>query len=116
MLKQSVFLMSLVVTGCANDPIIDHRGVNEAAYQRDFAECQSYAREVDTVSETIKDGAIGAAVGGAVGAILGDGHDARRGAGVGAVAGGGKGLTKAEQRKERVLYRCLQGRGYKILG
>ena len=116
MLKQSLVLVSLALAGCANDPIIDHRGVDEAAYQRDFAECQSYAREVDTVSETVKDGAIGAAVGGAVGAILGDGHNARRGAGVGAVAGGGKGLTKAEHRKERVLYRCLQGRGYKILG
>jgi outer membrane lipoprotein SlyB len=112
-------ILPLAVLGlgaCAHEPIIDRKGVDENAYQRDLAECRAYAAEVDTVGETVKSGAVGAAVGGAVGAILGNGHDARRGVGVGTVAGGGKGLTESERRKQRVMYRCMEGRGYRVLG
>ena len=112
----SALLLLSLATGCAHEPIVDRRGVNEANYQRDLAECRAYAGEVDTMGETIKGGSIGAAVGGVFGAIWGDRHMAERAAGTGAVAGGGKGLQEAEQRKEKVMYRCLKGRGYKVLG
>jgi len=105
-----------LAAGCASEPIVDRRGVDENAYQRDLAECRAYAQEVDTVGETLKSGAIGAAVGGVFGAIWGDGDVVERAAGTGAVAGGGQGLTEAERRKEKVMYRCLRGRGYKVLG
>ena len=112
-------LLAIAVLGlgaCAHEPIVDRKGVDEAAYQRDLAECRTYAAEVDTVGETVKGGAVGAVVGGTVGAILGNGHDAGRGAGIGSVAGGGKGLTRSERRKQRVIYRCMEGRGYRVLG
>jgi hypothetical protein len=105
-----------LAAGCASEPIVDQRGVDENAYQRDLAECRAYAAEVDTVGETLKGGAVGAAVGGVFGAIWGDRNMVERGAGTGAVAGGGQGLTEAEGRKEKVMYRCLRGRGYKVLG
>ena len=115
-MRMIAIIAATLIAGCASEPIVDRRGVDEAAYQRDLAECRGYASEVDTVGETVKDGAIGAAVGGIFGAIWGDSHTAGQGAGTGAVAGGGKGLTRAERRKEKVMYRCMQGRGYKVLG
>jgi len=105
-----------LASGCANEPIVDRKGVNEARYQADLTECHSYANQVDTAGETAKHGAIGAAVGATVGAIIGNSSTVERGAGVGAVAGGTKGFTKAERRKQRVLYRCLEQRGYHVLG
>ena len=105
-----------LAAGCANEPIIDRRGVDEAKYRADLAECRAYAEEVNTAGETATSGAAGAAIGASIGAILGNSGDAAQGAGVGAVAGGSKGFSKAEHRKERVMYRCLEHRGYKVLG
>ena len=115
-MKKLSILPLVLLVGCANEPIIDRKGVDETAYQQDLAECRAYAEEVDTPTETVKGGAIGAAVGTAVGTIFGDGRGAERGAGIGAIAGGSDGLTEAERRKERILYRCLKGRGYRVLG
>ena len=117
MIKTVMFIsLPLLLMGCANEPIVDRRGVDEQEYQDDLAECRSYAYQVDTAGETAKAGAIGIAVGASVGAILGDSHDVEKGAGVGAVAGGAKGFRRAEPRKEKVLYRCMKSRGYRVFG
>jgi len=47
---------------------------------------------------------------------LGNSDDAEQGAGIGAVAGGAKGFRKAEHRKEKILYRCMETRGYRVFG
>ncbi len=109
-------VLTTLASGCANEPIIDRRGVDPATYQADLAECRSYAAEVNTPVEGAKGGAVGAVVGGAIGAVLGNHHTAERGAGGGAVIGSTKGMTKAEERKERVMYNCMKGRGYRVLG
>ena len=115
---RTVMLLSLplLLMSCANEPIVDRRGVDEAQYQDDLAESRSYAYQVDTVGETAKAGAIGVAIGATVGAILGNSDDAEQGAGIGAVAGGAKGFRKAEHRKEKILYRCMETRGYRVFG
>ena len=105
-----------IVAGCAHEPIVDRKGVNEAKYQADLSECRAYAAQVNTAGETAKHGAIGAAVGATIGAIIGNSSDAERGVGVGAVAGGSKSFTAAERRKQRVMYRCMKHRGYRVLG
>lgn len=117
MIKAMMFIsLPLLLISCANEPIVDRRGVDEVQYQDDLAECRSYSHQVDTAGETAKAGAIGVAIGASVGAILGDSHDAEQGAGVGAVAGGAKGFRKAKHRKEKVLYRCMKSRGYRVFG
>ena len=108
--------LPLLLMSCASEPIVDRRGVDEAQYQGDLAECRSYAYQVDTAGETGKSASIGVAIGASVGALLGNSHDAEQGAGVGAVAGGAKGFRKAERRKKKVLYRCLKSRGYHVFG
>ena len=113
-----VSIISIIfISGCANDPIVDKRGVDEQKYQEDLAECRSYAEQVNSAAEGAKHGATGAVVGGAVGAILDDRHtSAGEGAAVGAVLGTTRGISKGENRKERVLQNCLKGRGYRVLG
>lgn len=106
-----------LIAGCASDrPIVDMKGVNQAQYRQDLAECRDYADEVNTGGEVAKGAAVGAVFGGVLGAVLGDSDTAQRGAGAGAVSGGARGADKAEQRKERVVYNCLRGRGYRVLG
>jgi outer membrane lipoprotein SlyB len=106
----------ILIAGCANDPIVDRRGHIEAEYEKDLAECRTYADEVSTLGEAAEHGAIGAVVGSVFGAVIGNSDAAGRGAGAGAVSGGTSGAVGAETRKERILYRCLKGRGYKVLG
>lgn len=105
-----------LLASCANDPIIDKRGVSEAQYQRDLAECRTYAEQVNSGAEVAEGAAIGAAAGAVIGAVIGNSDSAQRGAGAGAVSGGLKGGVRAEDRKERVLFNCLRNRGYKVLG
>ncbi len=106
----------LMIAGCANEPIIDTHGVDQAKYERDLAECKSFSEQVSVGKEAVEHGAIGAAVGAVFGAVLGDSSSVGRGAGAGAVSGGTGGATEAERRKERIVFRCLKGRGYKVLG
>jgi uncharacterized protein YcfJ len=105
-----------LLSACAHEPIVDRHGVDEDLYHQDLAECRAYAEEADTLGETTKRAAVGAAIGTTVGAIIGNHHTAERGAGVGAVAGGTRGFRDAEHRKEHVLYRCMEKRGYEVLG
>lgn len=116
MRRRYLWLLLVPLAGCANDPIVDMRGVDPARLDQDLAECRAYAAQVNTPAEAAKHGGIGAAVGGAIGAIIGDSGTAGKGAGIGAVSGATKGAGRAEQRKERVVRNCLKGRGYKVLG
>lgn len=115
----SLSVIFVLVSGCQTlqeDPVIDSRGVNQAQYQRDLAECRSYADEVDSGRAVLVSAASGAVIGTAAGAILGDSNTASRGAGVGAIAGGAKAALNTSERQQRIVRRCLQGRGYRVLG
>jgi uncharacterized protein YcfJ len=107
----------ILVSGCANDPIVDMRGVDEEKYQVDLAECRGVSEQVNSPAEGAKQGAVGAVVGGALGAIFDDGHaSAGEGAAAGAIVGTTRGISEGENRKERVLFNCLKRRGYHVLG
>jgi hypothetical protein len=86
---------SVLLTACAGAevrPIVDMKGVNEARYEKDLAECQGYAKEAS-----------------------GMGGTAAKGAGAGAVFGGAGGAYKGNESQEAVVKKCLVGRGYKVL-
>ena len=115
-------LCSLVVitaVGCAGAdvrPIVDMKGVNEAAYERDLQECQAYAKEQSGMGETAAKGAgAGAVVGGLLGLVTGGNKTGIvQAAGAGAVIGGAGGAFTGNQDQEAVVKRCLGGRGYKV--
>ena len=116
-------LFSLVVAvtvGCAGAnvrPLVDMKGVNEAAYENDLKDCQNYAQQQSGMGETAAKGAgAGAVVGGLLGLVTGgNGSGIAQAAGAGAVIGAAGGAFSGNQAQEAVVKRCLSGRGYKVL-
>ena len=98
-----------------NNPIIDSQGVNMAQYNLDLDACQQYADEVEIAQKATTGVVSGAVIGGVFGAVIGNSNTAQRGAGIGAVGGGARGVGEGLRERERVIKRCLMGRGYRVL-
>src|SRR6056297_3033635 len=90
---------TLLLAGCASDPIIDDTAVDSVQYQKDLEECREVAQQVKAASTIGKSALFSAAFGAATGAISG-------------VGGGG---LKADEEKSTVIKNCLRQRGYKVL-
>lgn len=117
-----VLLNTLLLTSCSsiedltgNNPIIDTQGVNLARYEADLLQCQNYADEVAIAQKAGSGAVTGAVVGGVFGAVVGNSDTAKKGAGIGAVGGGARGVGEGIRERERVIKRCLIGRGYRVL-
>ena len=110
----SLGLVAACVSACASqpNPIIDTKGVDMAAYRRDLAECTKYAEEINMAAGAAKGAAAGGAYGAAVGSINGR---AAEGAGTGAISGAAWSMLDADREKQRVVKRCVAGRGYHVL-
>lgn len=108
----AVMLGSLIVLGCASKPIVDTYNVDRVQYQKDLAECEDIARQVESGKITAKSAAFGAGVGAAYGVIGGGIGTA---AATGAVSGGAGGLLKSDYEKADVTKNCLRYRGYAVL-
>lgn len=122
MRNYSLLLCALLLASCAsvedltgNNPIIDTQGVNLAKYDTDLAQCEAYADEVAIAQKAGAGAVSGAVVGGVFGAIVGNSSTAKKGAGIGAVGGGARGVGQGIRERERVIKRCLIGRGYRVL-
>lgn len=112
----------LTMTGCSSvekltsyDPVVDPRGVNIAYYEADLLECRELGESANVSRDTATSAAGGAVVGGAIGAAVGNSSTAQRGAGVGAILGGVRGYQRGSREEERIIRRCLTGRGYRVL-
>jgi len=122
-MKKLLVLCSLVVVaavGCAGAdvrPIVDMKGVNESAYEKDLQECQAYAKEQSGMGSSAAKGAgAGAVVGGLLGLVTGSNKTGiAQAAGAGAVIGTAGGAYSGNQAQEAVVKRCLSGRGYRVL-
>lgn len=115
-----VSLLAVLLVACAGAdvrPIVDMKGVNEARYEKDLAECQNYAKEASGMGGTAAKGAgAGAVVGGLLGLVTGSNTTGIvQAAGAGAVIGGAGGAYKGNESQEAVVKKCLVGRGYKVL-
>ncbi len=113
-------LAALLLAACAGAdvrPIVDMKGVNEARYEKDLAECQSYAKEASGMGGTAAKGAgAGAVVGGLLGLVTGGNRtDILQAAGAGAVIGAAGGAYQGNESQEAIVKKCLVGRGYKVL-
>jgi hypothetical protein len=113
-------LVVITAVGCAGAdvrPIVDMKGVNDAAYEKDLQECQVYAKEQSGMGETAAKGVgAGAVVGGLLGLVTGSNRTGiLQAAGAGAVIGGAGGAFSGNQAQEAVVKRCLGGRGYRVL-
>ena len=64
-LTLSLISGAVLLTACAGAevrPIVDMKGVNEARYEKDLAECQDYAKEASGMGGTAAKGAGAGAV------------------------------------------------------
>ena len=98
-------------------PLVDMKGVNQAAYESDLKDCQTYAQQQSGMGSTAAKGAAaGVVVGGLLGLVTGGNSSGiAQAAGAGAVVGGAGGAFSGNQAQEAVVKRCLSGRGYKVL-
>ena len=101
--------------GAPDKVIVDTLGVDPYSYEMDLADCEAYAMQVSVGQRTAEGAVEGGLVGGVLGAVLGNSDSAKRGAGAGAVVGGVKGNKGARHEQDRVVKRCLNGRGYRVL-
>lgn len=108
----SLLALSLCAACASKKPIIDTAGVDMDQYERDLADCEQVATQVDTGGAAAKSAAAGAAVGAALGAIWGDVGSS---AAAGAVSGGAGGLFSADEEKAQVVKNCMRNRGYAVL-
>lgn len=118
LLPAVLFLPFLTLAGCQSTPrvVVDPKGIDQAAYDRDLAECSTLADEARKGSSSTARGALGGAViGGAIGGIFGGSRGAATMGGGGAVIGGSSGASQDTSEKDRILKNCMTGRGYRVL-
>lgn len=120
--RLTALLCTLLIAACSsiedstgNNPIIDSQGVNLAHYEADLAECGAYADKVSIAQKASAGAVSGAAAGAVLGAIVGNSDTAKKGAGIGAAGGIVRGVDAGIRERERVIKRCLIGRGYRVL-
>lgn len=113
--RRILLALPILVAACAQQPIIDSKGVNMAQYEHDKAECSAYADQVQITRQAAGGAVAGAVVGAVIGAAVGNSDTAQRGAGAGATVGAAKGTGRAIHEKRRVAHNCLRNRGYAVL-
>jgi outer membrane lipoprotein SlyB len=112
--------LAFAVAGCASEPMIDTKGVNQAQYQTDLEDCRAYADQVSVAGSAAGGAVIGAAAGSAIGAAMGAITGVPgTGAAIGAAGGGTSGLfggtARGAAKQDQVVRNCLRGRGYRVL-
>ncbi len=105
-------VLLLALTACATKPIVDTKGLDQAQFEQDLAECTALAEQIDQGGTALKSAAAGAVIGGLFGAISGD---IGRGAAFGGLSGGTVGALSGDQEKASIIRRCLENRGYTVL-
>lgn len=123
-------MATLSLSACATRganvvPIID--APNSPKLQADLGECQQLAAQRSVNSDVLESAVIGAGYGALIGSSFGGnrrfgfsdrgrGENALAGATAGSVAGAGVGIYRGQQAQANIVYRCMAGRGYRILG
>lgn len=113
--KLPALCTAALLSGCAAHPgpIVDTKGVDPEQLARDTAECEAYAEQIEISQGVAKGAAVGAAVGAAAGAIRD--RDVGEAAATGALYGGTRSGLMNDREKQKVVKRCLRGRGYRVL-
>lgn len=109
----------IMLTGCQSTPkqrvVVDPKGVDQVAYEKDLAECTTLADNAGKSGSAGKGAVGGALIGGALGGIFGGGRGAATMGAGGAVIGGASGAGKESNSKDQILKNCMTGRGYRVL-
>ncbi len=116
-MKTIVIMFVVLLCGCAaQGPIVDMKDVDPIKYDQDLRECQQYAQQgagpgTGLVAGTL----IGYGLGYLAARASGYDDPAEVGRGF-AVVGAATGAGSGAQNEYAIVYRCMQGRGYHVLG
>ena len=118
-----IIAIALFLTACSHyRPIIDDTYINPQQYERDLAECQSFADKVSPGKTLIVTSIIGAGIGAAVGLAAGvalnvqdKGSLVAFGASIGGIKGAVDGGVYSGLTQKQIICRCLSARGYNVL-
>lgn len=124
-LAATLSLSACATSGANAVPIID--APNSPKLQADLAECQQLAAQRGTDRNILSSAIVGAGFGALVGSSFGGrrsfgfnrrsrGDNALAGALAGGAAGTGLGVVRGQQAQANIVYRCMAGRGYRVLG
>ncbi|WP_028357482.1 glycine zipper family protein [Brackiella oedipodis] len=118
LLKVSALAAILALTACGTNyrPMVDSKGQDMSFYESDLMECQHYAEQNSTVTNTAGSTLLGAALGTAIGAVSGGNHNTlASGAAIGGITGLAGGGAKAHYDEKHIIRECMRGRGYRVL-
>lgn len=111
-----------VLSACATSvqqqilvPLVDMKGVDNIQFNNDVMECNAYARRIDAEQHAANTAMALGVLGALLGASLGNRRDALQLGAIGAASGAVQGHSKAVEKQEDVVRRCLAGRGYVVL-
>ena len=119
---------ALTLSACANTgantiPIID--APNSPQLQADLSQCQQLAAQRSQLGgNALASAVVGAGFGALAGSSFGGrrfsnrgrGENALAGALAGAAAGTAAGAFQGQNAQAEIVYRCMAGRGYRVLG
>ena len=114
-MRKLILALPLAAAACTPpmatyEPIVDRPG---PAYARDLAECQNLGQRAQNEyqSRAANQAIAGAILGGLLGAAIGNSDTALAGAAIGSTGG----LDEVDAGPNRVVDRCLAGRGYTVV-
>ena len=125
MMTGFITAMAIAMSGCATGgsnviPIID--APDTPKLRADLSQCQSLAAQYqsrgnDQATAVIVGAGIGALAGGTINNRRGDfdGDGALIGGAIGGAAGFGYDANRTQNKQEDIVYRCMVGRGYRVL-
>ena len=121
-----VMFGALLLAGCAGDPYVDFKSSdNPGDYYSDLRECQMIAEDIESTAWSVTTGSLMGSflsAAGAVGVAMITNSSEPLGmvAGIGAtgglIGGGIKGALDADHAQYNITVKCLEGRGYTVLG
>lgn len=120
-MRAAVAVAALLLAGCASGPIIDPKSSKTPEnFYLDQMECERISENVSYPAEMAKSSFMNAILSGLMGAALAGGNvSAAQGAQVGAVSGAivgaGTGAYGTFSKRQKIVTKCLQGRGYSVL-
>jgi len=117
----AAILAASLLAGCASvpqqdQPVIDTKGVDPAKYAQDSADCNKFAGVEDPTKRAMTGAVAGAIIGGILGVIIAGPRGAAFGAELGGLHGGVGGGAAGMVRQRMIVYNCMIGRGYHVIG
>ena len=97
-------------------PVVDRKGVDDAGYEKDLAECQEYAKEgINPVTGAVVGAVAGAVIGTVVNKVINPRDKENFGGKIGTIYGAGGGAVAGMDDQINIVKKCMSGRGYKLL-